>query len=135
MLADHERALAEVGAGRLSEGSAIAAAVFPPYVGFRKGKLRMAKVRLGNRHWHLPQSKPLRIGIGIVLIGGGLLGFLPILGFWMIPLGLLVLSVDIPIVRRWRRQLAVWWHRDRKDGEGADPAAAEEANPPSAKAK
>jgi hypothetical protein len=37
-----------------------------------------------------------------------------VLGFWMIPLGLLVLSVDIPIVRRWRRQLAVWWHRDRK---------------------
>jgi hypothetical protein len=36
----------------------------------------------------------------------------------MIPLGLLVLSVDIPIVRRWRRQLAVWWHRDRKNGEG-----------------
>jgi hypothetical protein len=34
----------------------------------------------------------------------------------MIPLGLLVLSVDIPIVRRWRRKLAVWWHRDRKNG-------------------
>jgi hypothetical protein len=33
----------------------------------------------------------------------------------MIPLGLLVLSVDIPIVRRWRRKLAVWWHRDRKN--------------------
>jgi len=30
-----------------------------------------------------------------------------------------VLSVDVPIVRRWRRQLAVWWHRDRKNGEGA----------------
>jgi hypothetical protein len=37
----------------------------------------------------------------------------------MIPLGLLVLSVDIPIVRRWRRQLAVWWHRDRKNGDEA----------------
>jgi hypothetical protein len=35
----------------------------------------------------------------------------------MIPLGLLVLSVDIPIVRRWRRRLAVWWHRDRKNGD------------------
>jgi hypothetical protein len=76
---------------------------------------RMAhKVRIFDRHWHLPRSKPIRIGLGILLIAGGLLGLLPVLGFWMIPLGLLVLSVDIPIVRRWRRQLAVWWHRDRK---------------------
>jgi hypothetical protein len=74
----------------------------------------MAKIRFGNRHWHLPQSRPIRIGIGILLVAFGLLGFLPVLGFWMIPLGLLVLSVDVPIVRRWRRQLAVWWHRDRK---------------------
>jgi hypothetical protein len=65
------------------------------------------KVSLFGRHWHLPQSKPIRIGFGILLIVGGLLGFLPVLGFWMIPLGLFVLSVDIPIVRRWRRHLAV----------------------------
>ncbi|MGI8724023.1 MAG: hypothetical protein ACR2J1_01350 [Methyloceanibacter sp.] len=74
------------------------------------------KVRLFNRHFHLPQSKPLRIGIGVLLVAGGLVGFLPVLGFWMIPLGLLVLSVDLPIVRRWRRQVTVWWHRDRKNG-------------------
>ncbi len=78
------------------------------------------KVRLFNRHWRLPKSKPIRIGLGIVLIAGGLLGFLPVLGFWMLPLGLLVLSVDIPIVRRWRRQVTVWWHRDKK----AEPEAA-----------
>ena len=53
--------------------------------------------------------------MGILLIAGGLLGFLPVLGFWMIPLGFLVLSVDLPAVRRWRRQLTVWWHR-RKEG-------------------
>ena len=88
---------------------------------------RMAhKVRIFNRHWHLPKSKPIRIGLGILLIALGLLGFLPVLGFWMIPLGLLVLSIDIPIVRRWRRQLAVWWHRDRKDdkAEAGTPAPA-----------
>ncbi len=72
------------------------------------------KVRLLNRHWHLPKSKPLRVGIGILLIVGGILGFLPVLGFWMIPLGLLVLSVDLPTVRRWRRQLTVWRHRRRE---------------------
>jgi hypothetical protein len=81
------------------------------------------KIRFANRHIHLPQARPLRLGLGLLLVVGGLLGFLPVLGFWMIPLGLLVLSVDVPIVRRWRRRLAVWWHRDRK-------AAAEPAPPP-----
>ena len=84
------------------------------------------KVRLFNRHWHLPQSKPIRIGLGILLIAGGLLGFLPVLGFWMIPLGLLVLSVDLPVVRRWRRQLTVWWHR--RKGETGETDAVEKAS-------
>lgn len=53
----------------------------------------------------------MRIGLGIALVSGGLLGFLPILGFWMIPLGLLVLSADIALVRRWRRVLQVRWER------------------------
>jgi hypothetical protein len=77
------------------------------------------KIRIFDRHWHLPESKPIRIGIGILLVAGGLVGFLPVLGFWMIPLGLLVLSIDLPIVRRWRRQLTVWWHR-RKNEKGED---------------
>ena len=76
-----------------------------------------SKIRFANRHLHLPESKSVRLGLGILLVACGLLGFLPILGFWMIPLGLLVLSVDIPIVRRWRRKLAVWWHRRKEDGE------------------
>ena len=71
------------------------------------------KVRIFNNHWHLPRSRLLRIGLGVALIVCGLLGFLPVLGFWMIPLGFLVLSVDLPIVRRWRRQITVWWHRRR----------------------
>jgi hypothetical protein len=50
----------------------------------------------------------------MMLVGGGLLGFLPVLGFWMIPLGFLVLSVDLPVVRRWRRQMTVWWYRRRQ---------------------
>jgi hypothetical protein len=87
-----------------------------------------AKIRFANRHFHLPQSKPLRLGLGILLVAGGLLGFLPVLGFWMIPLGLLVLSVDIPIVRRWRRQLAVWWHRRKENGERATDGTATPAS-------
>ncbi len=90
-----------------------------PYVVTARCKVAMAKkINFANRQFHLPESKPIRLGIGILLVAGGLVGFLPVVGFWMIPLGLLVLSVDVPVVRRWRRRLAVWWHR-RKDENGA----------------
>lgn len=90
------------------------------------------KIRLFDRHWHLPKSKPIRIGIGILLVVGGLIGFLPVLGFWMIPLGLLVLSIDLPIVRRWRRQLTVWWHR--RKGEEVEGDETADADPTATKA-
>jgi hypothetical protein len=39
--------------------------------------------------------------------------------------------VDIPIVRRWRRKLAVWWHRDRKNGaEASAESGSSEARTP-----
>ena len=39
--------------------------------------------------------------LGFMLMLLGALGFLPILGFWMIPLGLALLATDIPPFRRW----------------------------------
>jgi hypothetical protein len=80
------------------------------------------KIRFASRELHLPQSRTIRVGLGILLVAGGLVGFLPVVGFWMIPLGLLVLSVDIPVVRRWRRRFALWWYRDRKNGTAASRA-------------
>ena len=68
----------------------------------------MRSIKLGNKTMPLPASRLARMGIGIVLILGGFLGFLPIFGFWMVPLGLIILSVDVPVVRRWRRQASVW---------------------------
>ena len=41
----------------------------------------------------------LRKIIGIMLIILGFLGFLPVVGFWMIPLGLIVLSADYRLAR------------------------------------
>ncbi len=38
---------------------------------------------------------------GVFLILGGVLGFLPIVGFWMIPLGLAVAALDLAPLRRW----------------------------------
>lgn len=60
---------------------------------------------------HMPRSRMARSITGLLLLIGGILGFLPVLGFWMIPLGLIVLSVDFPMVRRFRRRLAVRWGR------------------------
>ncbi len=68
-------------------------------------------VRFGSYRMPLPRSRLLRISIGSVLVLFGTFGFLPVLGFWMIPAGLLILSVDIPRVRRWRRRFAVWFSR------------------------
>lgn len=67
------------------------------------------RISLFGRVVPLPQSRMLRISIGILLVIGGILGFLPILGFWMIPLGILVLSYEFAMVRRWRRRSTVWW--------------------------
>ncbi len=74
------------------------------------------KIKLGNRVFHLPRSRLVRLVVGLLLIVGGLFGFLPVLGFWMIPLGLLILSVDLAIVRRYRRRFEVWWGRRRESG-------------------
>jgi hypothetical protein len=41
----------------------------------------------------------VRIPLGLLFIVAGFVGFLPVLGFWMIPLGLLILAVDIPALR------------------------------------
>ena len=57
------------------------------------------RIRLFDRHFHLPKSKPIRIGLGILLIALGLLGFLPVLGFWMLPIGLALLAYDVRPMR------------------------------------
>ena len=77
----------------------------------------MTSIRIGKRQFSLPASRIARTLLGVALIIAGMLGFLPVVGFWMIPLGLLVLSVDFPAVRRWRRRWTVafggWLMRHR----------------------
>ena len=71
-------------------------------------------IRFGSRSYPVPGTRTQRTLIGLALLAGGIMGFLPIVGFWMIPLGLLVLSVDSPRIRRQRRRLEVWWGRRRR---------------------
>ncbi len=56
---------------------------------------------------HVPPGA--RTLLGLVLIVGGMFGFLPVLGFWMIPLGLAVIAMDL-------RALAGLWRRWRNGG-------------------
>ncbi|WP_246479465.1 hypothetical protein [Kaustia mangrovi] len=67
----------------------------------------MAQIQFNGRSVPLPASRLARLVLGVLLVIGGLLGFLPVVGFWMLPLGLIVLSFDIPRVRRWRRRMVV----------------------------
>ncbi|WP_273728552.1 hypothetical protein [Brucella gallinifaecis] len=60
----------------------------------------------------MPESILMRRTLGGGLIIGGALGFLPILGFWMLPLGFIVLSQDSHQIRRYRRKSEVYiWRK------------------------
>ncbi len=56
-------------------------------------------------------KKGVRISAGILLVTGGIFGALPVLGFWMLPLGLILLSVDFPWAKRILATLKQWWYR------------------------
>jgi len=53
----------------------------------------------------------IRIPLGTFLVLGGIFGALPVLGFWMLPLGLILLSVDFPWARRALAHLKLWWRK------------------------
>ena len=74
-------------------------------------------LRFGSHSIRLPRSKLKRVLLGSALMLGGMLWFLPILGLWMLPLGIMVLSIDFHPLRRARRRFdAAWgrWRRNRK---------------------
>ncbi|MDP3895761.1 MAG: hypothetical protein Q8Q62_03710 [Mesorhizobium sp.] len=71
----------------------------------------LPKIKLFGRDFALPRSRPLRVGVGTVLVLFGTVGFLPVVGFWMVPLGLFVLAHDSPRVRRFNRRAGIWIRR------------------------
>jgi hypothetical protein len=72
---------------------------------------RRHSISIGSRSFDLPESRFIRMGAGVALIVGGMFGFVPVLGFWMIPLGVFVLSLDLHWARRIRRRFMVWLTR------------------------
>ena len=69
-----------------------------------------------------PKARMVRAPLGVLLIAGGILAFLPVLGLWMMPVGLLLLAVDMPLLRgpvsaamiRLRRRWARWQRRNER---------------------
>ena len=58
-----------------------------------------------------PRAGWVRIPVGVLLILGGLFSILPLLGAWMLPLGLILLAQDIPFLRRPLRRALIWVER------------------------
>lgn len=57
---------------------------------------------------HIPRG--VRSLVGLLAMAAGVVGFLPILGFWMLPLGVALIALDIPPLRR---RLLRWAERHR----------------------
>ena len=70
------------------------------------------------------RTRLYRIPLAFLLILGGIFSFLPLLGFWMMPLGVMLLALDLPVLQgpvaalviRIRRKMGRWLHRRRKRG-------------------
>jgi 4-alpha-glucanotransferase len=67
-----------------------------------------------------PELRITRIISGVLLVLLGFVGFLPILGFWMVPLGLMLLAQDVTFLRRpvvraieWCERKWEGWRRKR----------------------
>lgn len=76
------------------------------------------------RHLRRPSASWIRVPLGILLVVCGLLGFLPVLGFWMLPLGLALLSLDFALLRRPTARTLVsgerHWRRFRRRNRNGD---------------
>jgi hypothetical protein len=66
----------------------------------------VARVIRNLRH---PEARWVRIPVGILFILGGFLApIVPILGVWMIPIGLLFIAYDVPFLRRPVAGFTIW---------------------------
>ncbi|HYF53018.1 MAG TPA: hypothetical protein VEA41_02035 [Salinarimonas sp.] len=55
-----------------------------------------------------PRALWVRIPVGLLLVVGGVFSFLPVLGVWMLPLGLLLIATDVPFLRRPTARFTIW---------------------------
>ncbi|SDN81906.1 hypothetical protein [Afipia sp. GAS231] len=58
-----------------------------------------------------PSSRYPRIPLAILLILGGIFSFLPVVGLWMLPLGLLLFAQDVPVLQGPMARMLGWIER------------------------
>src|SRR5215217_6694477 len=66
---------------------------------------RVAQTIRRLRH---PGARWIRIPVGLLLILGGVFSILPVLGLWMLPLGLLLIAYDVPFLRAPIGHFTIW---------------------------
>jgi hypothetical protein len=58
-----------------------------------------------------PSSRLVRNPLALLLILGGIFSFLPVLGLWMLPLGLLLFAQDVPVLQGPLARMFGWIER------------------------
>jgi hypothetical protein len=58
-----------------------------------------------------PGSILVRVPVAVILVAGGFLSFLPVLGIWMLPLGLVLIAQDVPFLRPPMARMLAWINR------------------------
>jgi hypothetical protein len=78
---------------------------------------------------HRPEARSVRLPVGIVCIAASFFWFLPVIGIELLPIGLLLIAQDVPVLRRpvgrmtlfllnrWVR-LRKWWKGRRSKSSG-----------------
>jgi hypothetical protein len=62
-----------------------------------------------------PKARWVRIPVGILFILGSMLWFLPVLGIEMLPIGLLLIALDVPFLRKPVGRTILWLVRKWTD--------------------
>lgn len=88
-------------------------------------RLLPATLALWLQHLRKPSASWVRVPLGIFFILGGIFSVLPVFGLWMLPLGLVLLALDVALLRRPTAALIVGgerrWHRLRRWWRGEPP--------------
>ena len=61
-----------------------------------------------------PEARWIRLPVGVLLILGSALWFLPVLGIEMLPIGLLLIAQDVPFLRGPVGRATIWLERKWK---------------------
>jgi len=69
-----------------------------------------------------PALRWVRIAAAVLFMLGGVFSILPVLGLWMLPLGLVLLAEDVPPLRRATDRILAWIEQRRPHWMGLSPA-------------